>query len=525
MINSKLINKYYDKRAACQVLGTLMKEPYRLKSNENILLKNDFSSGMHEIIFICIYNLTYQDIKQINVSEIESCLATSSPVNYKKIFDDATNVEWLHKILQDANPLNYGYYYQKLKKMSLLRSYLNQGVIISDILDIDEIDPIIKQKQQENFDIMTIEDIIKICDQKIIMAKKDFIVKNNSEARKAGDEAEILYKKMKDSPSYGLGLESQYLNTVIRGMEKQKFMLETRDTGTGKSRVAIKRLLNITAPYLWSFDKQNFIKNPNGTDNSALYIGTEMDLYTEIEPMMWAFVSGVEENKIKDSNLTTDEDERIQRAIEILKDTKLFLENKPGFNVAYLWQIIEQYKKDHDIYGVALDYIELNNELISEFTNNTRGMGVREDQILLNLSENLKQIAEKINVFVNGFTQTTDEARRDGVRDQRAVKGARSIPNKADYGIVTFEPTKKEIEKLECIIQQKGLVKHKIPNVCYSFYKNRSGIQDHKDIKVWGYQNLGTMEHQDLFCTDKNYKLINVNPTKIEVVDDKISIM
>lgn len=521
MINPKFIKKYYDKRSACQVLGILMKEPHRIQNQDYFLSEKDFSSGLHETIFICIFNLANQDIKEITVGEIEGYLASTNPISYKKVFDDNENTEWLHGILENATPSNYIHHYQKLRKMSLLRSYLEQGVDISDILNIDEIDPIKRQQQQEDFDNMTIEDIISLCDKKILMAKKNFIIKNDSESRKAGDNAEALYLKMKESPSYGIGLESEYLNTITRAMQKKKFYLETRDSGAGKTRIAIKRLLNATAPYIWDFEKKDFIKNPNGTNNSALYIGTEMDLYEEIEPMMWAFISGVEEIKIKDCTLTKEEDNRIKKAIEILQDTQLHQEHNPNFSVSYLWKTAEEYKKQHDIIALGLDYIELNPSLIGEYTNNTKGMGVREDQVLLDLSTNLKNIAEDIDVFMMAFTQTTDEARRDGIRDQRAVKGARSLPNKADVGVVVFEPTKKELEKIDTIVARKGIVKYKYPNICHSFYKLRGGIQQHKNIKVWGYQDLGTMEYVDMFCTDKDYKLVNVNPTKIEFIDDK----
>lgn len=526
MISSKLIKKYYDVRAACQVLGILMREPHRIKDEEYFLNEKDFLGGLHQTIFVSIYNLAHQNIKEITVSEIESYLAVSNPIDYKKVFEgkDSNGLDWLNKVLEDANPVNYTHYYQRLRKMSLLRSCLEQGIAVSDILNVDELDPILKQEQQDKFDLMTIDDIIKICDKKISSIKKDFTVKNNSESRKAGDDAEKLYQIFKQSPAYGMGLESQYLNTITRGMQKKKFFLETRDSGTGKTRIAIKRLLNLTAPCLWDFKEKNFIKNPNGTNNSGLYIGTEMDLYEEIEPIMWATISGVAENKIKDCNLSKDEDERVQEAIKILGNTNLFLEHNANFNVSYLWQIIEHYKKNYDVHSIGLDYIELTSALIAEFTSNTRGMGVREDQILLDLSKNIKNIAEDFDVFMMAFTQTTDEARRDGVRDQRAVKGARSLPNKADVGIVSFEPTKRELEKIDVITKRKGLVSHKFPNICYSFYKNRGGIQEHKEIKVWGYQDLGTMEYEDVFCTDKDYKLVNVNPTEIVLVDDEIII-
>src|SRR3712207_8956533 len=40
-------------------------------------------------------------------------------------------------------------------------------------------------------------------------------------------------------------------------------------------------------------------------------------------------------DKIKKGDLTEDEDARIEKAIEILQDTKLFLEDRPDFDVTY----------------------------------------------------------------------------------------------------------------------------------------------------------------------------------------------
>jgi replicative DNA helicase len=522
MANNKTIKKYYDKRSVCQVLGVLMQEPNRIKMRDYYLEQKDFSiDPLHQIIFTCIYNLTHQGVKEITIGEIEGYLANTNPVEYSRVFEKYDGLEWMNKVLEDATPLNFDYHYNKVKKMSLLRSYLEQGINISHILDKDEIDPNLIKVQEEIFDKKTLEEIMKEVDERHLEAKRSFIIKDGNESRKAGDNAKELKEQMSESPSYGLGLESEYLNTIMRGALKGKFFLETRDTGQGKSRIAIKRLLNFTAPLLWSHDEQDFVVNPCG-GHSGLYIGTEMDLYTEIEPMMWAFISGVEEDKIVHGNLNDEEDERVQKAIEILQDTKLFLEDEPNFDLTYLWHVVEEYKVKHDIYAVALDYIELTSSLMAEYSKDTKGMATREDQVLLNLSTGLKNIAKKLDVWVLGFTQTTDEARRDEVRDQRAVKGARSLPNKVDVGMVTFEPTKKELEKLEPVIaKQKGILKNKYPNVCYSIYKNRGGKV--KKVKVWGYQNLGNMEYIDMFCTNDNYEQINIDKTKIQVVDDKIT--
>ena len=519
MNKSQLLKKYYDSRSACQVLGGLIVEPTLINNKKYVLEEDDFKDNIHRVIYMCIYNLVQQGIKKIGFAEIETYLANADMVSHKKIFEVEREKEWLYKTIEDANIINFEYHYKTIRKFALLRSYIDEGSDVSEILDMNEIDPNIVKQQRDNFNNLELSDIIRIMDKKNLEAKKRFVIQESGESRKAGENASELRKKMKKAPSYGFNFESDYLNAITRGILGKTFMLETRDTGQGKSRICIKRLLNITAPYIWDYDREDFIPNPNGQNNSALYIGTEMDLYEELEPMMWAFISGVEEDKIKDNDLTEEEEERIDRAIEILADTKLFMEDEPNFGVNYLWQIIEEYKVNHNICAVGVDYIELTQQMISEYTKDAKGMGVVGEQILLDLSSNLKNMAKKFNVFIVAFTQTTDEARRDCIRDQRAVKGARSLPNKTDIGIVVFEPTNKELEKLQPIIKsRKGIIKHKEPNICYSFYKNRGNKI--KNVKVWGYQDLGNMYYCDLFCTDSNYKPINIDPKHINVLEE-----
>lgn len=285
-----------------------------------------------------------------------------------------------------------------------------------------------------------------------------------------------------------------------------------------KTRNAVARLIEICSPYLWDFDRQDFIPNPNGQNNAGLYVGTEMEVYEELEPMIWAFISGVEEYKIRRNITTKEEDERVDRAMEIAKQMNLFLEDEENYDLQFLWNITEKYKTEKNINALVIDYLELTAGLIGEYAQLTRGMSVREDQVLLNLSANVKNMAKKFNLTIFGYTQTTDEARRDGVRDQRAVKGARSLPNKADVGMTVFEPTNKELELIEPLIEKtKGLNSKIRPNICYTIYKNRGG--EIKNVKIWCYQNLGNMRIIDLFCTNNNYEPVSIDKTAINLID------
>ncbi len=511
----KHIKKYYNKRVGTQILGSLMSKPQLLKNKKYKISHLDFADPLHKSLFIAINNLSVQGVQQIGLNDIETYLHNSKPVDYVQIFEKKNGEEWINKIIEDTSIENFDYYYETLIKMSILRSKLEMGIDVKEILNIDEMDSRCYEEQAQKLDNMSIKDLLEYFDKKNLESKKRFVIDEEENDRKSGDDAEELRNKLKEAPSYGFSTESEYLNAITRGMRRKSFWLETRDTGTGKTRIAIKRLLGITAPMLWDFNESKFVVNKNSIGKSALYIGTEMDTYTELEPMMWAFVSGVSEDKIHNNDLTDEESKRVDKAIEILKETKLYLIDEENYDTTYLWYKIEEYVTEFNICAVAIDYLELNGALTSEYIQETKGMVAREDQILLNLSRNVKNMAKKFNIFIMGFTQTTDEARRDGVRDQRAVKGARSLPNKADVGVVAFEPTKKELEAIKPLLKKKGLIKHKEPNLCTSFYKNRGGKI--KSVKVWSYQDLGNMEYYDLFCTDEAYRPINVNKVKIEV--------
>lgn len=519
-MNNKLIKKYYDNRASCQVLGILMKNPQKLKSKECALDQEDFIGGLHQTIFICIYNLSNQGLKEINLNDIETYLANADPVGYKKVFEKYDGADWILKIIEDANELNFNYYFLIVKKMSLLRSYLKEGINVSHILDLDEIDPNIIKQQRENFDRKSIEEIIKDMDKKNLSAKKRFILTTSSDRKKAGEGAKEYYQKLKDTPLYGLSFESQYLNTIFRGANRKKFFIESRTTGGGKTRIGLSRMLNFCSRELWDFNKNDFIPNPNGQENSGLYIGTEMELMEEIEPILWAYVSGVDQEKIMTNTLTTEEDKRVLKAIEILQKSPLELIYEPEFNIEILEQYAEEYKIEKNIGYLYFDYMEITDELVQESVRK-RGGNIRDDIALLQLSKNLKRISKDYDLFLQTNTQIAGQEKHSENRDETILRGSKAIPDKADGGIISMPPTQKELEKVAPILAQiNGLVPHRYPNMVHTIYKNRGGSV--KNIKVWGYQDLGNMRWTDMFCTNEDYEQININPTKIEVIDDKV---
>ena len=264
------------------------------------------------------------------------------------------------------------------------------------------------------------------------------------------------------------------------------------------------------APRYWCQKEQRFINNPRGA-RAGLYIGTELEK-DEVEQIIWATISGVEEWKITEDLLTPEESARVDEAIEIEQEMRLWMETEESYDVAYIRYQIERYKANEDISLVVLDYIELTPSLISEYAMQTK-MPARGDSVLLNLSAQLKAMARQFKVAMVAFTQISENARRDEtIRDSGVIKDSKSLQNKADFACCVFEITTKELEKIQPILDaQPGF--SITPNVVYHIYKVRKGRI--KLCKVFAYQNLGNMSVMDCFVTNHKYELMNVDPVEI----------
>lgn len=211
-----------------------MINPRLAKTLEYPLDKEDFVGATHKTLFVCIYNLAQQGLQTINLSDIETYLHNTNPLDYIKLFEKYNGEQWILSILEDATIENFDYYYRTVRKYALLRSYLQEGVNVSSILDLAEIDTDINQDQLSAFDSYSIEEIIKHFDRQNLISKQRFTVREGNKSRKSGEGADELYDVMQQNPNYGYGLESEYLNTVTYGVMGNRFLIDTRDSGTGK---------------------------------------------------------------------------------------------------------------------------------------------------------------------------------------------------------------------------------------------------------------------------------------------------
>lgn len=281
------------------------------------------------------------------------------------------------------------------------------------------------------------------------------------------------------------------------------------------TRLSVGDACNIAIDEFYDVDTKQWVKRNPG--QPTLFITTELEV-EEVQTMCLAFISGVAEEKILDGKYTTEEEARVDYAIEVLERCPLWIEHMPNFDVNDIEYTIKKYIILEGVRYVFFDYIHTSMKLLEEIANQSKGMRLREDNVLLMFVDRLKGICNQMGVHIFTSTQVNGEWKSVKDADQNILRGAKAMADKLDVGIIALEPTKADLDALKPILD-KGFYKE--PNMVYHIYKNRRGKIVR--VKLWLHVDLSTCRTYDLFVTDKDYKVIPVQSVKI-ILDDPDSL-
>ena len=338
-------SKYVDITSVIQVIGCVYNNPQLLDfTDKYTIVDEDFANEFHKIVFGSIYKLHELGASSINLETISDFLSTrpKSEGVYKK----EKGEEWLLKVAEAAIPSSFDYYYNRLKKFSLMRAYDNCGIDISDIYDVDNIlDAKKKQAQEDWIDNATLEDIAKKVDDKIEAIRLQYVDDEYGEASQAAEGIDALIQKFKDHPEVGVPMYGPLINTVTRGARLKKFYLRSAATGIGKTRSMIADACYIACNKIYD---EAFGWISCGISQPVLFITTEQEL-EEIQTMMLAFLSCVNEEHILNNTYEGDEEERVFEAARILKNAPLYVEELPDFSLQDVENKIKKGIRDHEI--------------------------------------------------------------------------------------------------------------------------------------------------------------------------------
>lgn len=503
-------SKYVDTTAIVNVIGGIFCDPSLLDNEDYYFNEDDFSDNdFHLTLFGTIYNLHALGAKEITINAIEDYLEQRP--KRKATYDVNKGAEYL-KLLKEQTQLNtFRYYYDRMKKMTLLRMYDERcGMDLSWIYDPDNILDVKKKQAQEDFlDNTSLVEIADMIDKKISDIKLTYVNNCQAELVQAGKDAELLLEQLKQSPELGYPLYGKYINTITRGARLKKFYLRSAATGVGKTRSMIADACYIGCGSMYDLEKHEWINT--GEPQPTLYIATEQDL-NEVQIMMIAFLSGVDSDRISTGDYQEGEYERAKHAADLLVNGKIYFEAMPDFSLQDIENAIKKGIRDHNVTYIFHDYIHTSLKILEEVTRRGGGIKLREDNVLFMLSVKLKDICNQYGVFIMSSTQLNGDYREADIYDQNLLRGAKAIADKIDYGAMMLETTDKDREALQDICKRGGF---EMPDIKMSVYKNRAGRW--KGILVWCKANRGICRIDPIFVTRYDYSLVEMEDFKINV--------
>ena len=502
-------SKYTDSAAIVQIIGSIYNNPSLLDLEDKYFFsEEDFPEEFHKILFGTIFNLHALGAKEITLNAIEDYLEQRP----KKmgIYKANKGQEYLEKIKTSTQIAAFNYYYGRMKKMTLFRAYEKIGMNLSWLYDPDNILDVRKKQAQEDWlDNTPIEEIVNLIDKKIDNIRLSCVDNASKEAVNAGDGVLELLNRFKETPEIGYPLFGPIYNTITRGARLKKFYLRSAATGVGKTRSMIADVCFIGCDEI--YDKQQGKWVANGNKEPVLFISTEQEI-EEIQTMMIAFIAYVDEEHIINGEYYEGEWERVVYASNLLKKSFIYIEQLPDFSLTDIENVIKREIRDHHTHYVFFDYIHSSMKILSEISSKSGIKGLREDNILFMISIRLKDLCNIYDIFIMTATQLNAEYRTAEQYDQNLLRGAKSIADKIDVGMIMLEVSQDDLTALADVIQQGGF---ETPIVKISIYKNRRGR--YKNILLWCKADRGTCRIEPMFATTYQFELIEIEDLKIKI--------
>ena len=500
---------YTDIPSCMQVIGAVYNNPSLLDNEKYNFNTEDFTEEFHKIIFGSIYNLHQLGATEINVNTITDYLETR-PTKLA-IFKVNNGVEYLHKLSENTQVAAFEYYYNRMKKMTLFRMYTEKvGMDLSWLYNPDNIfDAKKKQAQEDWLDNTSIEKIADLIDGKIQQIRMKYVENADTVFQQAGEGVEELISRLMEFPEIGYPMYGKIINTITRGARLGKLYLRSASTGVGKTRAMIADCCFIGCDELYDSEQGKWVEN--GTKEPCVFITTEQQI-DEIQTMMLAFISNVNERNILNNEYYGDELDRVRKAAQLLRSCPIYIKRLPDFTLQDIENTIKYGVREWGARYFFHDYVHTSMKILSEVSGKSRVEGLKEYNILFMIAVRLKDLCVENGVFIETATQLNSEYRSAQIYDQNLLRGAKSIADKIDLGAIMLEVSSDDREALSDVINRNGLP---MPDIKISIYKNRRG--EYKDILLWCVSNRGCCKIDPVFVTNYQYELINIPDLKIKV--------
>lgn len=455
----------------------------------------DFSQQLDKMIFSAIYNLFAGGAERIHTIDVDTYLQTNEVA--KNLLEKNNGLAFIQDCEDLADPANFQLYYNKLKKINLLRDLQKNGRDISQFYCEDPLNEKYAEIN-ERFEKMTATDIFNSLRGELADLENKYVINSVIEESNAATGIRELIKNLKETPEIGVHLQGEIFNTVCRGGRKGKLYLRSAGSGVGKTRSMVGDACQIAYPVRYDTKYQKWVYT--GEPEKVLYVMTEQDP-AEIQTMILAYLTGYNEDMFLYGTYKEEHMDRIMKAIDIMeryKDYMLFA-RIPDPCASVIKNLFRRYSLQYNVENFFYDYIFSSPAMLNEY----RDLKLREDVCLRLLTTAIKNLAVELDAFIMSATQLSgDDDPKGGFKDFRNIRGSKAIADLADFAAIRRRPSPEELQ-LVADFEKRYNFK---PNAITDVFKNRRGRWTM--ISIWSAVDLGTLRTVDLFVTTPDYKPI-----------------
>lgn len=317
------------------ILSIVLNNPDKLlECEQENLFYQHFAVKGHQVIYSVIcYLYSNENVRRIDAMLIYN---TIEDANAKQSVDELGGMMYIEQLILSRSADNLKLYIKQVKNCALKRLAYNMGSDIQRLVLEDNID--------------STEELLETIQQKTL----DLVLNNESqqEVYQMGTKLEARLQERMNNPNEipGLSMGWTKYDKLTQGHKENELTVFVGESKTGKSVI----LLNHAKK--WSID--DLIP--------GLYIDTEMT-DTEQEDRLTSMISGVPYEEIFNGMFAQDTQygravdkiEAVKRAVQKIKNGKLFHVYMPTFTIEKVTALVRQYTIRHNIGYAIFDYIKL----------------------------------------------------------------------------------------------------------------------------------------------------------------------
>ncbi len=227
--------------------------------------------------------------------------------------------------------------------------------------------------------------------------------------------SEIEARSMADSEMTGVPTGFSELDKLTGGWQPSDLIIIAARPGMGKTAFTL-----------------SLAKNAAERKKPVAIFSLEMASVQLVQRLI-SMEAEVGSKKLRSGQLEDYEWERLNKAVEKLSETPIYIDDTPGINIFELRAKCRRLKQNHDIQMIVIDYLQL-----MSGAPNDKGKGNREQEIS-SISRALKGLAKELNVPVIALSQLSRAVESRGGEKRPMLSDLReSGAIEQDADIVTF---------------------------------------------------------------------------------------